>query len=87
MSTKIAKTEGQTAEYIYLRALADNLDKVWTATNGHSPRTIASVRRTLNRRWDEAVTFLIERGSKPGTINAARVRLEKGKNLLPYLDG
>ena len=85
VNDKLGKTHSD--EYVRLKEVATRLDGLWTATRGHSARTIASVRRDLNRQWDAAVTSLIASGSKPGTINAARLRLEKGKNLLPYLDG
>jgi hypothetical protein len=76
-----------TKEYQHLKEIARRLDSIWTKAQGHSPRTVASVRRDLNRQWDAHVTHLIANGSPVGTINAARVRLEKGKSLLAYLDG
>ena len=75
-----------TDEYLHLKRVAERLDKIWNAAQGHTARTINSVRRELRAQWDAEVTSLIGGGSPPGTINAARRRLEERKNMLSFLD-
>ncbi len=81
--TKLEKAHTQ--EYIQLKRVAEDLDKIWVKAQKHTPHTVNSVRSTLNARWDEAVTKLIAEGSQPGTINAARRRLSASKQLLSFL--